>query len=149
MKRNLWLLSVILILGFTSVHAQSRPFGLGLMFGSPTGLSAKLWLSEASALDAGAAWSLYHDGYFRIHLDYLHHSYLINVSKGKLPLYYGIGGRVGFSDDVRVGLRVPVGLEYIFPNESFDIFFELVPGMDLLPATEFQLDGAIGCRYFF
>lgn len=84
------------------------------MFGSPTGLCAKLWLSESSALDAGAAWSLYHESYFQVHLDYIHHSYLINMSKGKLPLYYGIGGRVGFGPDLRVGLRIPLGMEYFF-----------------------------------
>lgn len=149
MKRNVLITLVILMLGFTSAHAQSRPFGLGLMFGAPTGLTAKYWIDETQGLDFGAAWSFYHSGYFRLHGDYVRHAYLIDVPKGKFPLYYGIGARVGFGNDFRMGARVPVGLEYIFENEQLDIFFELVPGLDFIPETDFVMEGAFGIRYFF
>jgi hypothetical protein len=30
-----------------------------------------------------------------------------------------------------------------------EIFLEIVPGLDLIPGTDFDLDGAIGARYYF
>ena len=33
--------------------------------------------------------------------------------------------------------------------KAFDVFFEFVPGMGLLPETRFDIGGAIGARYFF
>jgi hypothetical protein len=53
------------------------------------------------------------------------------------------------SDDARLGARIPVGLEYIFPDQHFDIFLEVVPLLDLIPDTDFTLNAAIGARYFF
>jgi hypothetical protein len=38
--------------------AQDRAFGLGVMIGEPTGVSAKLWTSAANAFDFGLGWSI-------------------------------------------------------------------------------------------
>jgi hypothetical protein len=38
--------------------AQERNFGLGVIVGEPTGLSAKLWTSNTGALDFGLGWSI-------------------------------------------------------------------------------------------
>jgi hypothetical protein len=149
MKRTILISAVILLLGFTSAHAQSRPFGLGLMFGAPTGLSAKYWIDDTQGIAGGAAWSFFYAGYFRIHADYLRHFYLIDVPSGKFPLYVGAGARFGFGNDFRLGARIPVGLEYIFKDENLDLFFELVPGMDFVPGTDFLMEGALGIRYYF
>ena len=32
---------------------------------------------------------------------------------------------------------------------GLDVFFELVPLLDLVPSTNFELNGAIGIRYLF
>jgi hypothetical protein len=39
------------------VAYEKNDFGLGIILGCPTGLSAKLWLSKSSAFDAATAWS--------------------------------------------------------------------------------------------
>jgi len=133
------------------VFAQ-HDFGLGIIVGEPTGLSGKLWLGKTTAIDGAVAWSFEGEDAFHLHMDYLLHSFdLIRVDKGKLPLYYGIGGRIKFDeeDNARVGLRIPVGLEYIFTGERVDIFLEIVPLLDLIPDTDFSLNGGIGVRYFF
>jgi len=88
-----------------------------------------------------------------IHGDYLFHSFdAIKVEKGRLPIYYGIGGRIKFSegkkDDI-VGIRIPVGLAYLFATAPVDIFIELVPTLDLVPDTDFDLNGGVGARFFF
>ncbi len=144
--------------------AQERGFGLGIILGEPTGISLKGWQGRSTAIDGALAWSLAGNDFFQIHGDYLKHNFsLLKVEKGKLPFYYGIGGRVKFfgddnnrtgrnsdnNDKTRVGVRVPLGLAYLFERTTLDIFLEVVPILDLIPETEFDLNAAIGIRYFF
>ena len=157
MKRSV-LAAVFTVISLASTHAgaQSRDFGLGVIFGEPTGLSGKLWQTRSTALDFGAAWSFVDDSAFHLHFDILVHRFdLIRVDKGRLPLYYGLGGRIKFSDDDRgdtdtkVGVRFPVGLDYLFARDPFDIFFEIVPILDLAPDTDASLNASVGFRYWF
>ena len=67
----------------------------------------------------------------------------------KRNFYYGIGGRLKATSDSRLGLRVPIGLNYIIKDNPLDLFVELVPMLDLVPATSFTINAAIGIRYFF
>ncbi len=132
-----------------SVFAQGN-FGLGIMVGEPTGLSFKYFMNSNNAIDGGVAWSFKRKASLHIHADYLFHSYdLISVGSGKLPVYYGIGGRIRAAEDAELGLRIPVGMSYIFPGNNVDIFVELVPVLDLIPETDFSFNGAIGVRYYF
>lgn len=129
---------------------EKNDFGLGIILGSPTGLSAKLWLSKSNALAAAAAWSFSHKGRFQIHGDYLWHNFgLIKVEEGSFPLYYGLGFRVNLGDETEAGVRVPIGLEYLFSRAPFDIFIEVVPVLQVVEKTDFEIDGAIGARFFF
>ena len=76
---------------------------------------------------------------------------MTTVEKGELPVYFGLGGRVVFREkhDDKVGIRFPLGINYIFDNAPFDAFLEIVPILDLTPDTDFDLEAAIGIRYFF
>ena len=147
--------SIFIIIGFLVLfsslnYSQDKEIGAGIIVGEPTGLSFKYWLTEKTALDAGLAWSFVDENAFQIQADYLIHNFnLIKVSKGKLPFYFGIGGRLKFSTDVILGVRVPLGLAYLFSDEPIDIFLEIVPILDLLPKTDFTISAAIGGRYFF
>lgn len=150
--KQLFFCIVLLIYSSNFSFSQSNNTGLGIIVGEPTGVSFKYWLDKNSAIDAAAAWSFTSQGAFHIHADYLLHSFdLFTITGGgKLPLYYGIGGRLKFvSDNTRLGVRIPVGLEYIFPDKKIDIFLEIVPLLDLAPKTEFTLNAALGARYFF
>jgi len=42
-----------------------------------------------------------------------------------------------------------IGLEYIFQDAPFDIFLELAPTMDIVPATGLWLQGGLGARFYF
>lgn len=132
-----------------NVASQDKGFGLGVLIGEPTGLSAKLWTSEKTAIDAGVAWSFVNSGFLHIHADMLIHSFLIDVDKGKLPLYFGIGGKLVLANDLGLGVRIPLGMAYLFDSAPIDIFLELVPVLDLVPATAFSFEGGVGVRYFF
>ena len=146
---------LVLVLIFLSLPSrgltyEKNDFGLGIILGSPTGLSAKLWLSKSTAFDAAAAWSFSRKGRLQIHGDYLWHNFnLIKVEEGSFPLYYGLGFRVNFGDEVEAGVRFPLGLEYLFSRAPFDIFIEVVPILQVIKKTDFEIDGAIGVRFFF
>lgn len=145
-------LIIFFVLGLfgLKVIAQADGFGAGIILGEPTGLSGKLWLTEKTAVDGAIAWSMWDGGALHIHADFLVHSFnLINVSQGQLPLYFGIGPRIKLAHDPWVGVRVPVGLAYLFGSAPLDVFLEIVPILDLIPATEFHFNSAIGVRYFF
>lgn len=152
MKRNIlftMVLGLMMILA-KPVTAQDHGFGMGLILGEPTGLSAKLWTSSDNAFDFAAAWSFKGDGNLLLQADYVWHFFnLMPVPSGKLPLYIGIGGRVVLADDPSFGIRVPIGIDYLFADAPIDVFLELVPILDLSPETDFGVGGGLGIRYWF
>lgn len=146
--------------------AQSSGFGAGIILGEPTGISVKGWIGNDRAIDGAVAWSLRDRAYLSLHADLLFHNMeLIKLGKGRMPLYYGPGlrlrswngdrywdhGRWHRYDGSRtsLGVRFPVGLAYLPDKAPVDIFLELVPVLDLLPGTSFDVSGAIGARYWF
>ncbi len=144
----LCLIGIFLLAGPTAVEGSSG-WGIGVILGEPTGLSLKFWSSRTTAIDAAAAWSFKGEGKFHLHMDYLFHNYRVfKVKRGKLPLYFGIGGRVKFEEETRVGVRIPVGVCYLFRKQPLDIFFEIVPVLDITPETDFDINASVGIRFF-
>lgn len=134
----------------TVLNAQDSGFGIGLYLGEPTGIGMKGWVSPNGAIAGAMAWSFAGNGHLHVHADYERHSFnLIQVDKGQLPVYYGIGAKIVFQDDPVLGARIPLGINYIFDDAPLDIFAEIVPGLELIPETEFALAGGVGIRYFF
>jgi len=150
MHKKLLTVLTILIIWSVQSDAQESGFGLGLMVGEPTGLSGKYWLSPLSAIDGALGWSFGKNNWVQLHGDYLIHNYgIVNVGKGKLPVYYGIGARMIFSTANRVGIRGVAGLDYLFQSDPLDIFLEIAPVLDLAPEIEFDFNAGIGIRYYF
>jgi hypothetical protein len=133
----------------SAVAAQDSGFGLGVIVGEPTGLSSKLWIGSSTAIDGAVAWSFDEKSVLYLHADYLFHNFNLFEEEGNVPVYFGIGGSVKFEENSKVGVRIPVGIDYILTGAPLDIFLELVPLLDLVPGTEFRFKGAIGIRYFF
>jgi hypothetical protein len=133
---------------------DNKTFGLGFVVGEPTGIDAKFFLnSNDRALEFAAAWSLSGNNDFHLQGDYLFHRYgLFDLqNQDEMPLYFGVGVRMVLienTDDV-VGIRFPIGLAYVFANYPFDIFAAIVPILDVAPDTDFDLEGAIGARFWF
>jgi len=151
MKKGFLIVALGIVLFSGIARSQDKDFGLGIILGEPTGISAKKWLDDKSALDGAVAWSLVTPSSFHLHADYLYHDFnLFNVKKGKLPFYFGIGFRIrARGGDNRLGIRIPIGICYIFEQSPLDIFFELGPVLDLTPATKLRLTSSVGIRYFF
>jgi hypothetical protein len=145
-----YILVLLVLIFISNTNAQSNGIGVGLIVGEPTGISGKYWTGSTTAFDAGLAWSFIDENAFQIHADYIFHNMrLITISDGKLPFYYGIGARLKTATDIQLGVRVPLGLAYLFRNAPIDIFIEVVPILDLIPKTDFQISIALGARYFF
>ena len=147
MKNILQIFVIIIVISFNTAFAQ-KDFGIGIIAGDPTGLSAKLYTGSNNAFDFAAAWSFEGKGHMLFQADYVWHNSLSRTSSGMFALYYGIGGRIIFSNDPNVGVRVPIGIDYIFSSAPIDIFAEIVPVLDLIPSTDFDLNGGIGVRFW-
>jgi hypothetical protein len=143
-----------------SASAQNtNDFGLGVIVGDPTGLSAKLWLDREQALDFGAAWALSGRDSFQFHMDYLYHRFDLfhmDESIGRMALYFGGGARfrvveerAGQSNQDKFGIRVPIGVTYLFAKAPFDVFGEVAPILDLAPDTKLDMNVSIGGRFYF
>jgi hypothetical protein len=150
MKRILAILSVLLSVTVHNTFAQDNGFGIGIMIGEPTGISAKYWLNNVNAYDFGLAYSfLGKHSALSIHADYLYHDDIIN-SEYRFPLYYGFGGRLRFvnGEENAFGARGIIGIAFLNDNLPIDIFFEIVPVFNLFPKTSLDLDISLGIRYF-
>ncbi|MEX0927867.1 MAG: DUF3996 domain-containing protein [Balneolales bacterium] len=148
---------MMLLLPLTAEEAKSQSrdsnFGLGVVVGEPTGIAGKLWVNDLNAFAGTAAWSFQGHTTLHLHLDYLHHNYdHINVNRGSMAFYYGLGGRLlarGENRDDRFGIRIPFGLAYFFSDDPVEIFLELAPILDVVPTTEFTGNSGLGVRYYF
>jgi hypothetical protein len=153
MRKFVFVFAVLVSSLFLCDSAASRVyrFGLGVIVGEPTGISGKKWLRHDAAIDGAIAWAFTDETSLHLHGDFLLHKFdLFDVTEGALPFYYGIGGRIRFDEeDSRIGVRIPLGLDYLFEGSRFDLFLELVPILDLAPDTELNLNAGLGARYFF
>jgi len=156
-------MAAFLFLFATEAFAQERHFGLGVILGEPTGLSAKLWVSQTTAFDFGLGWSLggdrinsHNDGYngesrVHLHMDYLWHWFNTIHATERFPLYAGIGGRLnsGAGYNSSAAVRGVFGIAWLPRQAPFDVFIELVPSLQVVPSTGFGIDAGLGARYFF
>jgi len=162
MKAKIAGIVMLTVLLFVSGARADDGFGLGVILGEPTGISVKKWISHDNAIDAAAAWSFSENDSFQIHADYLIHNFDVlksAVPEGRLPVYFGIGGRIKLQNndnlnrrndhDALLGVRIPFGISYLFAKAPVDVFAEIVPVLDLIPGTDFDINGAIGARFYF
>ena len=154
-------LAIMIILS-KPIEAQDRGFGLGVILGEPTGISAKLWTSKENAFDFGLGWSVggdritykgNYDGGSRVHfhMDYLWHSFNAIRSSERFPLYYGIGGQFnsGAGYDASFGVRGVFGIAWFPHSTPIDVFIEIVPVFQVTPSAGLGFDAGLGARYFF
>lgn len=146
MKRFL----ILMLAVFSLLYSSSE---LGIILGEPTGLNYRKWVSASNAIDISVGWSFNtkNNDHFDIHGGYLFHQRSdIRIDGQRMPFYFGPGGRIKFGEDeIILGFRVPLGLYYKFRNVPFSMFFELAPGMNITPSTDFDITGGLGFRYVF
>lgn len=147
--KYLVVLSILII--SCSSFAKSR-FGLGLMLGSPTGISAKLLRRSKNPIDA--ALSFGRD--FEIHSTYLFpQRQRVELDSVRLRWYWGLGGKIknvdheNKNDELYIGPRASVGLNHYFKKHSLEAFSEAALNIFIAPETGTDIDLSIGLRYYF
>ena len=143
-------------------------FGLGVILGDPSGLTGKYWLGRDEAIDFHLAFDLDDDDDHNTILlmaDYLMHFDVFNLktSNVDLPIYVGIGGKLGFfehdhdndrhghdnDDELGLGLRIPVGISCLLAKAPLEFFLEIAPAIWLIPSTDAHVDAGLGARFYF
>jgi hypothetical protein len=142
----------------------SRPFGLGIQLGSPSGLTGKVYLGgRRNAIDflVGGPYS---DNYWwgGIWAQAAYHWHITELTSGDgvaIPFRVGVGGfvstyRYGWWDggrygDAVIGARVPVGLDFDLEMAPVQFWVEVGAEVTILPPLGVGVDGGIGVRYYF
>lgn len=154
---------------------QARDFGLGIILGDPTGFTGKVWTApDRNAIDFGLAWAF--GSYFTLYGDYLWHFPRAFGGSSRfvseLNPYVGVGLAAAFAtynndglliingnksyrffgttgDRFGLGIRIPLGIEWLPARPPIGVFLELAPGIAMVPATSAFFQGGIGARYYF
>lgn len=152
-KKSFLLIFTLAFTGLFTVNSAAQntnagKTGLGVMIGEPTGITLKSWTGQNTAFDVGLAWSLSGSDDIYVHADHQWHKPL-EVEKGNLSFFYGIGARAIFSNDTFLGARIPLGLSYLAPEAPLEFYLEVAPVINLIPDTDGDADGGIGVRYYF
>jgi|UniRef100_A0A7C6AGV4 hypothetical protein len=163
MIRKIILFSIIGIFVIINLSAAQQ-FGVGIIIGSPTGFTAKFIMTQKSAIAANMGWSLGDNPKLHFTCDYqfLFPTVLrwTDDMSGEqreiknLTPYIGIGGRFRFKEnestdntELNIGLRLGGGVEYKISR--FGIFLEIYPVVNVLPSTDFDIEGGLGARIYF
>jgi hypothetical protein len=110
---------------------EKGTFGIGIIFGEPTGVSAKLYLKDDQALQAAVGLAFIGAG-LHAHVDYVFHPYILQSRESfVLPVYIGPGVRTIQYRDGResnyfaFGARAVGGILFDFKNIPLDAFIEV------------------------
>ncbi len=162
---------IVLTTGIGEAYAtevgSARRLGLGFAIGEPTSLVGKYFLNSINAIDFGLAFTRFRSrncapgescgrGYLSLNGDYLWEDVLAR-ERFRLDWHIGPGARLsffdefyGYSEQVLLFARMPVGLDFTFDRPDFlEAFVELAPALLLLPALRLNLEAFVGVRFYF
>lgn len=147
----LWLLLIAAVLPFRG-ESQTHRFGIGLTFGTPTGISMKYLNSSQDAIHGYVGGGF---GGVALGADYMFYSKAFRDPN--FALYYGPGAFVGptmfgpihpVNEPLGVGVRFVMGVDYVLPHDPFDLSFELGPALAFSPDVGFGLMGGLAIRFY-
>lgn len=143
------LIAALLFAGPTLFAQQpmNRDIGVGVMFGEPSGFTAKFWTAYNEAFVTSVGVSRFDN--IRLGLDYLWH---FNAFRSDVVgLYVGPGVAVGAihnSSEDRVGARGVLGMNIVPRSTALEIFLEAGPLVTLSPSLKSSMDVAAGLRIY-
>lgn len=131
-------------------HAQAGKFELGLALGSPTGVSAKYWTGEHFAIDASLGYHFRSQSHLLLSADFLGHPLSCPFDEDLIKLFAGAGLGLGYTSNLGLSLRIPVGATHYFSHLPLAMWAELVPSIQITgPDKRFWLCAYLGLRYCF
>lgn len=132
-------------------------FGIGIVLGEPTGISAKLYLEDDTAIQGALGINFIGSG-VQANAEYLFHPWVVQERDlFVLPIYLGPGVRFiqyggrGVDSHVAIGLRGVIGMLFDFKTQPLDAFVEAggVLEYDFTEDFEVALNIGAGVRYYF
>jgi hypothetical protein len=139
---------------------EKGTFGLGLIIGIPTGISAKLYLKDDEAVQ-GAVGVNFISGGVHVQGDYVFHPYILQEKEEfTMPFYVGPGARFvqyreGRDGDnyAAIGARGVAGMLFDFKELPLDVFLEAAFVLEYGFADDAgfgaTIDVGAGARYYF
>jgi hypothetical protein len=141
---------------------SSRPFGLGVQLGAPSGITGKVYLGgRRNAIDfLVGSWDNDDYWYDGVWVQVAYHWHITELTSGSgvaIPFRVGVGGFLAnnyykgyFDDDLAVlGARVPVGLDFDLEEAPVQCWLEVAIDVTVVPPLGIGADGGIGVRYYF
>jgi hypothetical protein len=133
-------------------------FGIGVVLGEPTGVSAKLYLDDDTAIQGAVGFNFVGSG-VQANVEFLWHPWVLQESDAfVLPIYLGPGIRAiqydggrGGSSHAAIGVRGVIGMLFDFKAVPLDAFVEVggVAEYDADEDGELALNVGAGVRYYF
>ena len=145
-------LVLILVSLSMKAHSQDSGIGVGVFLGDPMGFCAKMWVEQRSALVAAAGYDFRnHGGGMHINVDFHYHHWSFDVAQGQMLVYFGPGIGLGLHSEISIVARAPGGITYHFQSYPLEIFFEIVPALEITgpEGTKFWIGSYIGARWYF
>ena len=160
--QKLMLAAVLVLASTTPARAETEKgvFGIGLIIGEPTGVSAKYYIGDDMAVDFAVGATFIGRG-LQVHSDFLFHPFILqNTETFVFPFYAGAGLRIQRRDPgdtterhTRVGIRGVAGGLLDFREIPIDVFFEaaLIGDYRTLDDDQlgFDVNVSAGVRYYF
>jgi hypothetical protein len=133
--------------GAARAAGKTREIGLGIIAGSPFGVTGKYFHNDAFALDAGVGYGnagvFYGDALYNVWTS----GY---TSEGDLDIYGGLGPRIATDDGGQFSVRTVIGVGYWPKLHPVEYFAEFAPAFKISPGDKrVGLDGGVGFRYYF
>ena len=146
---------LMLVLALISTPAfAAGGTGVGVVLGSPNGVTARHWMNEQQSIEGAAGWSLI-DSHFQLNANYLwNQAGAVTIGDENFDLFFGIGASLRTkagtaNNEVVFGPRLPVGLAYEFANPDIELFTQAALNVGLVPSSDVYVDLNIGVRFYF
>lgn len=143
---------VLVAMNYLRAQPPAGSWGVGIQFGSPSGLNLKHYNPRGASFDALFAWDL--DDFFFVNIHGLWEKSL--SGSPDFNFYYGPGAFIGIvdrnrryydDDEIRLGISGTVGLNVYI--DRFEIYLQATPRLEIIERTDASVGGGVGFRFFF
>jgi hypothetical protein len=124
-------------------NAQAKVWGLGAVFGAPTGLSASYFFNVDRVLHSSLAYNL--NGHSDLQIS-SHYEWRKNFRN--LNWFYGAGAKAQFND-FRAGPSGSLGIFHDFKEAPVELFLKSALTLNVISKTNSDLDLMLGIHYQF
>ena len=148
--RAFWITGFLFLIHL-GIAAQKGDAGAGITLGNPTGLSAKYWTGENTAVAGTIGYQISGINHLLLNADFLWHPWSFDSEGDLVRIFLGPGAGLGFLSDISVSIRTAAGASYMFSGLPLEAHVELNPALQLIGPGDLKvyLGGYLGVRWYF